>query len=80
MIITQLKTGPDFDQTWVTIVIPTRHAEVEGGGGGGGGGCLRFMPCLRPVASLRVACSLLWHDWPHVNSLGMIFQWETIYR
>ena len=53
MIITQLKTGPDFDQTWVTIVIPTRHAEVEGGGDALDS-CLVFAPS--PVSASRAAC------------------------
>ena len=30
MINALLKTGPDFDQTWVTIMIPRRHMEVGG--------------------------------------------------
>ena len=46
MINTQLKSGPadvgDNRDTYET-------------GGSGGGECLRFMPCPRPVASLRVA-------------------------
>ena len=55
MIITQLKTGPDFDQTWVTIVIPTRHAEVKGGGGGDAlDSRLVFAPS--PVSASRAAC------------------------